>query len=191
MPEIRRSEIYAFTLSIRASPPYHTCSKMWTSTIYSPMLCINIAGWVVNSVGPDETPRSAASHLGLHCLLRPVCPKTYGKYGIKMTCNDLADRVLQLKMQMRRHTLWICILTDVSAYTNIHVWSIKNWLHYATWKRFRRLLSDHFSSVSPLTYSFWFISFTCKLSFFSFLFSPEMNSLLNHQPTKWYLPLKR
>ena len=31
---------------------------------------------------PDETPRSAASHLGLYCLLRPVCPITYGKYVI-------------------------------------------------------------------------------------------------------------
>ena len=36
-----------------------------------------------NSVDPDETPRSAASHLGLHCLLRPVCPKTYDKYGMR------------------------------------------------------------------------------------------------------------
>ena len=37
---------------------------------------------MANSVDPDETPRSAASHLGLYCLLRPVCPNTYGKYGI-------------------------------------------------------------------------------------------------------------
>ena len=44
------------------------------------MLCRKIAG-CVNSVDPDETPHSAASHLGLHCLLRPVCPNTYGKYG--------------------------------------------------------------------------------------------------------------
>ena len=31
----------------------------------------------------DETPHSAASHLGVHCLLRHVCPNTYGEYGIK------------------------------------------------------------------------------------------------------------
>ena len=37
---------------------------------------------MANSVDPDETPRSAASHLGLNCLLRPICPSTYGKYGI-------------------------------------------------------------------------------------------------------------
>ena len=36
---------------------------------------------MANSVDPDETPRSAASHLGLYCLLRPVYPNTYGKYG--------------------------------------------------------------------------------------------------------------
>ena len=34
------------------------------------------------SVDPDETPRSVPSHLGLRCLLRPVCPNACGKYGI-------------------------------------------------------------------------------------------------------------
>ena len=63
------------------STPYHICSNIWTSTIYYPMLCLKIAGWVANSVDPDETPHSAASHLGRNCLLRPVCPNTYGKYG--------------------------------------------------------------------------------------------------------------
>ena len=43
-------------------------------------MCLKIAGWVANSVDPDETPRSAACHLGVRCLLRPVCPNTYGKY---------------------------------------------------------------------------------------------------------------
>ena len=69
--------------------PNHTCSKIWTSTIYYPMLCLKIARWVVNSVEPDETPRSAASHLDQHCLLRPVCPNTYGIYGRSMfTANE-------------------------------------------------------------------------------------------------------
>ena len=45
------------------------------------MLCLKIAGWVANSVDPDEMPRFVASHLGLYCLLRPVCPNIYGKYG--------------------------------------------------------------------------------------------------------------
>ena len=36
--------------------PYHTTcsSKIWTSPIYYPMLCLKIAGWVANSVDPDE-----------------------------------------------------------------------------------------------------------------------------------------
>ena len=41
--------------------PYHTCSKIWTSTIYYPLLCLKIAGLV-------------ASYLGLHCLrVHTVC----------------------------------------------------------------------------------------------------------------------
>ena len=33
----------------------------------------------LNSVDPDEMLHSVASHLGLHYLLRPVFPNTYGK----------------------------------------------------------------------------------------------------------------
>ena len=39
-------------------------------------MILKIAGWAANSVDPDQTPRSAASDLGLHCMHRPVCPKT-------------------------------------------------------------------------------------------------------------------
>ena len=37
-------------------------------------MCPRIAGQVTDSVDPDQTPSSAASDLGLHCLLRPLCP---------------------------------------------------------------------------------------------------------------------
>ena len=40
---------------------------------------------MANSVDPDQTTRSAASDLGLHCLHRPACPNTEGKYGIHKT----------------------------------------------------------------------------------------------------------
>ena len=46
-----------------------------------------IARWVAKSVDPDETPRSAASYLGLHDLLSHVGPNTYGKYA-KMNSVD-------------------------------------------------------------------------------------------------------
>ena len=32
---------------------------------------------MANSGDLDETPHSAASHVGLHCLLRHVCPNSY------------------------------------------------------------------------------------------------------------------
>ena len=41
---------------------------------------------------PDETPRSAAFHLGVHCLVRPVCPNIYGKYSI----NDIKRKSKQV-----------------------------------------------------------------------------------------------
>ena len=52
------------------------------------MLCLKFAGCVSNSVDPDETLRSAASYLGLNCLLRVVCPNTYGKYG-RLKCKNI------------------------------------------------------------------------------------------------------
>ena len=36
---------------------------------------------MANSVDPDQTPRAAASDLGLHCLQRSICSNTYGYYG--------------------------------------------------------------------------------------------------------------
>ena len=57
---------------------------------------------MANSVYHDETPRSAASHLCLHCLLRPVCPSTHGKYSVSTAkvvqtnlngfCSDMSRR---------------------------------------------------------------------------------------------------
>ena len=35
---------------------------------------------MANSVDPDQAPRSAASDLDLHCLLGPICPKSYSMY---------------------------------------------------------------------------------------------------------------
>ena len=43
-------------------------------------------------VDPDETLRSATSHLGLNCLLRPVCPNTYGKYGSQIALFKFLDK---------------------------------------------------------------------------------------------------
>ena len=38
---------------------------------------------MANRVDPDQTPHSAVSDLGLHVLLRSVCPNTSSIYGKK------------------------------------------------------------------------------------------------------------
>ena len=35
---------------------------------------------MANNVDPDQTPHFAVSDLGLHCLLRLVCPNIYSYY---------------------------------------------------------------------------------------------------------------
>ena len=37
---------------------------------------------MANSVEPDQTPHSVVSDLGLHCLQRPICPKSQGFFGM-------------------------------------------------------------------------------------------------------------
>ena len=36
---------------------------------------------------PDGTSHSVVSHLGLHCLLKPNCPNTYGVYDLLFQIN--------------------------------------------------------------------------------------------------------
>ena len=36
---------------------------------------------------PDGMSHSVVPHLGLHCLLRPNCPNTYGVYDILFQIN--------------------------------------------------------------------------------------------------------
>ena len=54
-----------------------------------------------NNVDPDQTPRSAASDLGLHCLLRHVCPNTKGNYGTK---RDELQQSNNLRAVIRKNT---------------------------------------------------------------------------------------
>ena len=59
-----------------------------------------------NSVDLDETPRSAASHLGLHCLLRLVCPNTYGNpFSKKGTLTNSVDPDRTPQKAMSDHVL--------------------------------------------------------------------------------------
>ena len=51
-------------------------------------MCPKNAGWVANSVDPDQ---NAASDQDLHCLLRPVCPSNQGYYGSSNTEKKKSD----------------------------------------------------------------------------------------------------
>ena len=53
----------------------HTCPKIWNSSCYYLLMCLKYC-CMANSVDPDQMPHSVASHLGLHCLQRPICPHT-------------------------------------------------------------------------------------------------------------------
>ena len=56
---------------------------------------------MANSVDPDETPHIAASHLGQHCLLRPVCPNTYGEYVALNNLHFIAILSLTFKAEVK------------------------------------------------------------------------------------------
>ena len=73
--------------SLRSSTTVSTLKYSW-HLITSPYLPLTLndyilllfwcvrtnADWVANSVNPDQTPRSVASDLGLHSLLKHFCP---------------------------------------------------------------------------------------------------------------------
>ena len=46
------------------------------------LMYLRTTGRVANGVDPDQTPRSAASDLSLHCLLRHVCPNSLVNFGV-------------------------------------------------------------------------------------------------------------
>ena len=52
---------------------------LFRKSFLQPVNVCKIAGKVANRVDPDQMPRSAASDLDLHCLLRPVYPNTWSK----------------------------------------------------------------------------------------------------------------
>ena len=57
--------------------PYHTCSIIRKGFCHN-LMCLKITEQLANSVDPDQTLHSAVSDIGLHCLLRLVCPNTSG-----------------------------------------------------------------------------------------------------------------
>ena len=55
---------------------YHTHPKIWTYAVYYLLMCLKTAEWMANSIVSDQTQQKAVFDLGLHCLIRPICPDT-------------------------------------------------------------------------------------------------------------------
>ena len=54
----------------------HNCSKIGKVGCNIALMHPKEAGAMANSVDPDQTLLQKQSDLGLHCLLRPICPNT-------------------------------------------------------------------------------------------------------------------
>ena len=80
-----------YTQNIRTSTSLLNTANKIHKTMLLPVNVSKSAGCVTNSGDPDQTPRSAASDQGLHCLLRPVFPNTYSKYGNFIKSNPLGS----------------------------------------------------------------------------------------------------
>ena len=94
------------------------------------MLCQKIAGWMANSVDSDETPCSAASHLGLYCLLRPVCPNTCGKYGnYKLSGYCPVTATFQM-LEYRSDWPFTAVFLDTSGYLYLTLCMLDNFARF-------------------------------------------------------------
>ena len=68
---------------------------------------------MANSAGPDQMPHSAASDLGLRCLLKPVCPNTLGYYGISVFIGFDWAEILRPSQPIRVMSSWSVYLTTL------------------------------------------------------------------------------
>ena len=85
-----------------------------TSQFYYLRTC---AGWVADSVNPDQMSHSTVSDLDLHCLLRPVFPTTVGRVNMLIWPNwttlEIIERIFQKDMENR-------VATNISLITWIY-----------------------------------------------------------------------
>ena len=78
---------------------------------------------MANIVDPDEMQHTAASHLVLHCLLRPVCPNTYSKYGSSRYLGPVVQSIVSLTSLLR--VILLTVLAD-SIYNILIFFAVKN-----------------------------------------------------------------
>ena len=68
---------------------------------------------MANSVDPAQMLHYTASDLGLHCLLRPVCPNAKSRYGTlsyNKALGPVVQSVVSLTSSLR--VIWLTVLAD-------------------------------------------------------------------------------
>ena len=65
---------------------------------------------MTNCVDPDQTPRSAASDLGLHCLLMHVCPNSLFLYSIMSLTLDFHFLFIMSISETQENQIGKCIV---------------------------------------------------------------------------------
>ena len=86
---------------------YHSSPKKSTVPFHFLSMCLKITGWMTDSVDPDQMINSAASDLGLHCLLMPVCPNTWGYYGNILWITGMPCVMKSAKAILHTKCCWI------------------------------------------------------------------------------------
>ena len=69
MPQNAASDLGLYCLLSPAVPILRL-----NTAFYYLLMCLKTAGWVANSVDPDQMPQNVASDLGLYCLLGHAVP---------------------------------------------------------------------------------------------------------------------
>ena len=69
------------------------------------MMCWKTAGWVANSVDPDQMMQSASSDLGPQCLFKAVCHSTLGYFCIYLISSQKCVVSKALGFYAISHTL--------------------------------------------------------------------------------------
>ena len=115
--------LYILTLNIRPLTLSILALKFLRTPLSTYSGVLNL-GCVVNSVDPDQTPHSAASDLGQHCLHRPVYSKRYSliigtfilqfyesQFGIKCFISYIFQALLLCRQSHQRK---LVIISDYS-----------------------------------------------------------------------------
>ena len=90
-------------------------------SILLPADVCKIAGWVANSIDPDQLPRSGMSDLDLYCLLRSICPNMWNKYGNMIIKSNPSEILLDPPLMFILYSLHMASCLHMYSISNVHI----------------------------------------------------------------------